>query len=114
MVGIKLKEFQEKCVEELLEQTVFGEKKEILLQAPTGSGKTIMLLEYIDRFLLENKDYALKVLGIERGNAKPRKDIAKWSDLKENISYMYNEEFDKITERKVKSQKNMQLSLFDI
>ena len=44
--------------------------------------------------LLENKDYAL----IERGNAKPRKDIAKWSDLKENISYMYNEEFDKITE----------------
>lgn len=27
MVGIKLKEFQEKCVEELLEQTVFGEKK---------------------------------------------------------------------------------------
>jgi len=56
MVGIKLKEFQEKCVEELLEQTVFGEKKEILLQAPTGSGKTIMLLEYIDRFLLENKD----------------------------------------------------------
>ena len=48
--------------------------------------------------LLENKDYALKVLRIERGNAKPRKDIAKWSDLKENISYMYNEEFDKITE----------------
>ena len=48
--------------------------------------------------LLENKDYALKVLGIERGNAKPRKDIAKWSDLKENISYMYNEEFDKITD----------------
>lgn len=48
--------------------------------------------------LLENKDYALKVLEIERGNAKPRKDIAKWSDLKENISYMYNEEFDKITE----------------
>lgn len=27
------------------------------MQAPTGSGKTIMLLEYIDRFLLENKDY---------------------------------------------------------
>ena len=48
--------------------------------------------------LLEDKDYALKVLGIERGNAKPRKDIAEWSDLKENISYMYNEEFDKITE----------------
>lgn len=48
--------------------------------------------------LLENKEYALKVLGIERGNQKPRKDIAKWSDLKENISYMYPEEFDKISE----------------
>lgn len=48
--------------------------------------------------LLEDKEYALKVLGIERGNQKPRKDIAKWSDLKENISYMYPEEFDKIAE----------------
>ena len=57
MVGFKLKDFQEKCVEELLEQTVFGEKKEILIQAPTGSGKTVILLEYIDRFLLEHKNY---------------------------------------------------------
>ena len=43
--------------------------------------------------ILENKDYALKVFGIERGNKKPRKDISKWSDVKENISYMYDEEF---------------------
>ena len=48
--------------------------------------------------LLSDKEYALKVLGIERGNQKPRKDIAKWSDLKENISYMYANEFDKISE----------------
>ena len=57
MVGIKLKDFQTKCVETLLEQTTFGKKKEILIQAPTGSGKTVMLLEYIDRFLTENKNY---------------------------------------------------------
>ncbi|NLC87904.1 MAG: glutamate--tRNA ligase [Clostridiaceae bacterium] len=43
--------------------------------------------------LLENKEYALKVFGIERGNAKPRKDIAKWSDVKENIEYMYDNKF---------------------
>ncbi len=43
--------------------------------------------------LLQDKEYALKVFGIERGNAKPRKDIAKWSDVKENIEYMYDEEF---------------------
>ena len=43
--------------------------------------------------LLKDKEYALKVFGIERGNKKPRKDIAKWSDVKENISYMYDAEF---------------------
>ena len=43
--------------------------------------------------LLQDKEYALKVFGIERGNKKPRKDIAKWSDVKENISYMYDSEF---------------------
>ena len=46
--------------------------------------------------LQKDKEYTLKVLGIERGNAKPRKDIAKWSDLKENIDYMYEDEFEKI------------------
>ncbi len=45
--------------------------------------------------LLQDKEYALKVFGIERGNKKPRKDISKWSDVKENISYMYDEEFEK-------------------
>ena len=45
--------------------------------------------------LSKDTEYSLKVLGIERGNTKPRKDIAKWSDVKENISYMFNEKFDK-------------------
>ena len=45
--------------------------------------------------MLSNKEYALKVLGIERGNAKPRKDISKWSDVKYIIYYMYPEKFDK-------------------
>ena len=44
--------------------------------------------------LLQDKEYALKVFGIERGNKKPRKDIAKWSDVKENISYMYDDIFE--------------------
>ena len=43
--------------------------------------------------LLENKEYALKIFGIERGNKKPRKDISKWSDVKESIEYMYDEKF---------------------
>ena len=52
--------------------------------------------------MLENKEYALKVFGIERENSKkPRKDLSKWSDVKENIIYMYEEpsnyDFDKIS-----------------
>ncbi len=43
--------------------------------------------------MLQDKDYALKVFGIERGNQKPRKDISKWSDVKDNISYMYDDRF---------------------
>ena len=43
--------------------------------------------------MLEDKEYALKVFGIERGNKKPRKDISKWSEVKQNIEYMYDEKF---------------------
>lgn len=82
MQDVKLKDFQEKCVEELLEQTVFGEKREILIQAPTGSGKTVILLEYIDRFLLENKNYCFIWLtpgsgDLEEQSMKKMKDMLK-------------------------------------
>ncbi len=43
--------------------------------------------------MLEDKEYALKIFGIERGNKKPRKDISKWSEVKENIGYMYDDKF---------------------
>ena len=43
--------------------------------------------------LLSNKEYSLKVLGIERGKAKPRRDISKWSDVKNCIEYMYDDKF---------------------
>ena len=44
--------------------------------------------------MLLYKEYSLKVLGIERNNSnKPRKDLAKWEDVKENIIYMYDNKF---------------------
>lgn len=43
----------------------------------------------------KNKAYATAVLNIDRGNKKPRKDIAKWSDIMDYISYMYDETFEK-------------------
>ena len=41
----------------------------------------------------QDKAYAAAVLNIDRGNKKPRKDIAKWSDIPDYISYMYDETF---------------------
>jgi len=54
--------------------------------------------------LLENRDYSINVLGIERNNSsKPRKDISKWSDIKNSIIYMYNKpevyEYGKINDK---------------
>ena len=40
-----------------------------------------------------NSEYATAILNIDRGNKKPRKDIAKWSDIPDYISYMYDETF---------------------
>ncbi len=41
----------------------------------------------------KDNEYAKAVLNIDRGNKKPRKDIAKWSDIPDYISYMYDESF---------------------
>ncbi len=45
--------------------------------------------------LLEDKEYAVEIFNIERGNKKPRKDISKWSEVKQNIDYMYDNVFEK-------------------
>lgn len=55
MQNIELKDFQIKAVNKLLDATSIGMKKEVLVQAPTGSGKTIVLLSYIEEYLKENK-----------------------------------------------------------
>ena len=48
--------------------------------------------------ITKDKEYSLKVFGIERENAKPRKDISKWSEVKNSINYMFENEFEKVTE----------------
>lgn len=56
MQGIRLKEFQLKTVNKLLDATTIGKKKEILVQSPTGSGKTIILLSYIEEYFKESNN----------------------------------------------------------
>lgn len=43
--------------------------------------------------ILADKNYALKIFSIGRTGPKPRKDIAKWSDVKEYISFFYDDLF---------------------
>jgi len=56
MQGISLKKFQIDTVNRLLDASSVGTKKEVLVQAPTGSGKTIILLSYIEEYFKENKN----------------------------------------------------------
>lgn len=46
-------------------------------------------------FTLLEKDmtFTTGIFDIDRGNAKPRKDIAKWSDAKDYVAYFFNETF---------------------
>ena len=63
--------------------------------------------EDLEKMLKQDKEYAMRILNIERGTAKPRKDISKWSEIKYTIEYMYDEvfennkeyEYQKITDR---------------
>ena len=68
--------------------------------------------------MLENEEYALKVFGIERENSKkPRKDLSKWAEVKENIRYMYEEptnyDFDKIAGEDAKKVMDEYIKVYD-
>ena len=51
----------------------------------------------LEKMFTENKEYAIRILNIERGGNKPRKDISKWSEIKHSIEYMYDDIFEKNT-----------------
>ena len=40
--------------------------------------------------IAQDPDYLRAVLSIDRGTAKPRKDIAVWSEVKDSVSYLYD------------------------
>lgn len=50
--GIKDYEFQDNCVEFLIDKTAeYNSKQIITVKAPTGAGKTVILIKYIDEYL---------------------------------------------------------------
>lgn len=57
MIGITLKDFQERAVDFLFDKTTDSNSKpKIVMQSPTGSGKTIILVAYIEKYLDFHQD----------------------------------------------------------
>lgn len=51
--------------------------------------------EKLYSLLSEDEEYAKAIFAIERGNAKPRKDIGTWSDVEEYVAYFYDKLWDR-------------------
>ena len=79
----KLNDISKNVISKFTAQKVFDETKE---WADRYDKEFASLLE-------NNKDYAIKILSIERGTPKPRKDIAKWIEVKPTYAYFFKELF---------------------
>lgn len=63
------------------------------------------------KLLEENKDSMIKFLSIEKDGPRPRKDIAKYSDVKEEFSYAIDKEFFEEKYRKYDGDKTYDVNL---
>lgn len=94
MVGkIKDYEFQTQCVEYLIDKTVETSSKQVItVKAPTGAGKTIILIKYVDAFLKNtSKNTAFVWLCPGKGNLEEQskermEDLAPHIDTR-NLMY---------------------------
>lgn len=101
MATKQLKRYQEKAVDKLLSRTkeLFDEnldKRTIVFQAPTGSGKTFMMSQYIEQLIEELKDEDLCFLWLSPGKGSLHKQSYK--SLKKEFEgfpdvYLLEEEF---------------------
>ena len=62
----EVKDLQNKAVTELL--TKFNNKTETTFMAPTGSGKTYMMADFMNRVLADNKDVIFLVSCLSKSN----------------------------------------------
>lgn len=78
---VKLADISKNAVSVMSAQTVFDRVYE---WAKNYDGELYRLFSL-------DKEKAVRILNIDRENPKPRKDIAKWSQVKDCVSYFYNE-----------------------
>jgi glutamyl-tRNA synthetase len=65
------------------------------------------------KLLEEHKDKMIKFLNIEKDSDRPRKDISKYSEVKEEFSYALNELFEKENYSKLDSEKDYNIELIE-
>ena len=65
------------------------------------------------KLLKSNKEDMIKFLGIEKDSDRPRKDISKYSDVKEEFSYAIDDLFIKENYSKLTSDKNYDIKLME-
>lgn len=63
--------------------------------------------------LTKDKDYSVTMFGFDRNPDKPRKDIGKWSEVKEAFSFMFDELFQKTYDEIENISKEDQVALLD-
>ena len=86
------------CLFDLVKLTDVSKNVISVMDADTVLDRILTWAESYDSelFALLNRDtgYAKGIFSIDRGTPKPRKDIAKWSEVKDYCRYFYDELFD--------------------
>ncbi len=85
---VKLLDISKNVISRYDAQTVYNETKKWASKYDTE----------LEKILDKDLTYTMKVLGMERGNVKPRKDIAKWSDIRYQTAYMFEELYEQAQE----------------
>lgn len=125
MFNIELKEFQEECVNELL-LDMGMKNKEVILKSPTASGKTIILADFIDKYLMVDNSIVFVWLSTGKGeleeqskkkfekylpqrNTKDLDDVLQNGFSKEDIAFMNWESITKTGNKAIKEQEKKNL-----
>lgn len=86
------------CLFDLVKLTDVSKNVISVMTAETVLERVLVWAESYDKELFNllnrDKEYAEGIFSIDRGTAKPRKDIAKWSDVRDYVKYFYDELFD--------------------
>ncbi len=86
------------CLFDLVKLTDVSKNVISVMDAQTVLERVLVWAETYDQELFDllnrDKEYAKGIFSIDRGTAKPRKDIAKWSEVRNYVKYFYDELFD--------------------